>query len=85
MILTILIHSERKACGDWRGVRGKKERIMQEMIGYCGYNCHLCAARSEDPAVRQQLGLDDTPTVTASYIAMVADHLADAGGVHLGF
>ena len=26
-----------------------------EMIGYCGYNCHLCAARSEDPAVRQRL------------------------------
>jgi hypothetical protein len=25
------------------------------MIGYCGYNCHLCAARSEDPAVRQRL------------------------------
>ncbi|MBN1286350.1 MAG: DUF3795 domain-containing protein [Anaerolineae bacterium] len=28
---------------------------MTEMIGYCGYNCHLCAARSDDPAVRQQL------------------------------
>jgi hypothetical protein len=28
---------------------------MEEMIGYCGYNCHLCAARSEDPAVRQRL------------------------------
>jgi hypothetical protein len=28
---------------------------MQEMIGYCGYNCHLCAARSDDPAVRQKL------------------------------
>ncbi len=26
-----------------------------EMIGYCGYSCHLCAARSGDPAVRQQL------------------------------
>jgi hypothetical protein len=26
-----------------------------EMIGYCGYNCHLCAARSDDPAVRQKL------------------------------
>ena len=26
-----------------------------KMIGYCGYNCHLCAARSEDPAVRQKL------------------------------
>lgn len=25
------------------------------MIGYCGYNCHLCAARSDDPAVRQRL------------------------------
>ena len=24
---------------------------MTEMIGYCGYNCHLCAARSDDPAV----------------------------------
>lgn len=28
---------------------------MMEMIGYCGYNCHLCAARSDDPAVRQRL------------------------------
>ena len=28
---------------------------MEEMIGYCGYNCHLCAARSDDPAVRQEL------------------------------
>jgi hypothetical protein len=28
---------------------------MDEMIGYCGYNCHLCAARSEDPAIRQEL------------------------------
>lgn len=28
---------------------------MEEMIGYCGYNCHLCAARSDDPAVRQKL------------------------------
>jgi len=28
---------------------------MREMIGYCGYSCHLCAARSDDPAVRQRL------------------------------
>lgn len=28
---------------------------MDEMIGYCGYSCHLCAARSEDPAVRNRL------------------------------
>ena len=28
---------------------------MEERIGYCGYNCHLCAARSDDPAVRQRL------------------------------
>jgi hypothetical protein len=28
---------------------------MAEMIGYCGYSCHLCAARSDDPVVRQQL------------------------------
>ena len=28
---------------------------MTEMIGYCGYNCHLCAARSDDPAARQRL------------------------------
>ena len=28
---------------------------MTEMIGYCGYRCHLCAARSDDPAVRQKL------------------------------
>ena len=24
-------------------------------IGYCGYNCHLCAARSEDIEVRQKM------------------------------
>ena len=29
--------------------------MTEKMIGYCGYNCHLCAARSDDPAVRQQL------------------------------
>jgi Zn-finger protein len=28
---------------------------MAQMIGYCGYHCHLCAARSDDPAVRQKL------------------------------
>ncbi|MCP4536148.1 MAG: DUF3795 domain-containing protein [Chloroflexi bacterium] len=28
---------------------------MTKMIGYCGYNCHSCAARSDDPAVRQKL------------------------------
>ncbi len=28
---------------------------MDDMIGYCGYNCGSCAARSEDPAVRQEL------------------------------
>jgi hypothetical protein len=25
------------------------------MIGYCGYDCGLCAARSDDPEVRQRL------------------------------
>jgi len=29
--------------------------MSDEMIGYCGYNCHLCAARSDDPAIRQRL------------------------------
>jgi len=29
--------------------------MTEEMIGYCGYNCHLCAARSDDPTVRQQM------------------------------
>jgi len=28
---------------------------MPEMTGYCGYRCDLCAARSDDPAVRQKL------------------------------
>ena len=28
---------------------------VDKLIGYCGYNCHLCAARSEDIAVRQKL------------------------------
>ena len=27
----------------------------QEMLGYCGYNCHLCAARSDDASERQRL------------------------------
>jgi hypothetical protein len=25
------------------------------MIGYCGNNCHLCGARSDDPAIRQKV------------------------------
>ena len=25
------------------------------MIGYCGYNCHLCAARSDEMSVRQRM------------------------------
>ena len=29
--------------------------MNEEMFGYCGYNCGLCAARSDDPDVRQQL------------------------------
>ena len=28
---------------------------MSELIGYCGYNCHLCAARSDDAEVRQRM------------------------------
>ncbi len=28
---------------------------VDKLIGYCGYNCHLCAARSGDIAVRQKL------------------------------
>lgn len=28
---------------------------MEEMLGYCGYNCHLCAARSDDAELRQKL------------------------------
>ena len=28
---------------------------MKRIIGYCGYNCHLCAARSKDPATRAKL------------------------------
>ena len=26
-----------------------------KMIGYCGYNCYLCAARSEDENIRQKM------------------------------
>jgi hypothetical protein len=32
-----------------------REISMDEMIGYCGYSCHFCAARSDDPTVRQRL------------------------------
>jgi hypothetical protein len=28
---------------------------LSEMIGYCGYSCHLCAAQSKDPKTRQKL------------------------------
>jgi hypothetical protein len=28
---------------------------MEKMIGYCGYRCSMCGARSDDPAVRQKL------------------------------
>lgn len=28
---------------------------MGEMTGYCGYRCDICAARSDDPEVRQRL------------------------------
>ncbi len=28
---------------------------MDDMIGYCGYNCGGCAARSDDPEIRQKL------------------------------
>ena len=28
---------------------------MDEMIAYCGYSCHICAARSDDAEVRQRL------------------------------
>lgn len=28
---------------------------MKKMIGYCGYNCYLCAARSNDAKKRQKL------------------------------
>lgn len=30
-------------------------KIEDKMIGYCGYNCYLCAARSDDIEVRQKL------------------------------
>ncbi len=28
---------------------------MEELLGYCGYNCGICPARSDDPEVRQKL------------------------------
>jgi hypothetical protein len=28
---------------------------MSNLIGYCGYNCEVCAARSEDRELRQKL------------------------------
>jgi hypothetical protein len=28
---------------------------MKKLTGYCGYNCYLCAARSDDPQIRQKL------------------------------
>ena len=29
--------------------------MNEEMIGYCGYSCHMCAARSDDPDVIKKL------------------------------
>jgi hypothetical protein len=28
---------------------------MDNMIGYCGYNCGICAARSDDPSLKRKL------------------------------
>lgn len=28
---------------------------MKKLVGYCGYRCDLCAARSDDPEIRQKL------------------------------
>jgi hypothetical protein len=28
---------------------------MNEALGYCGYDCSACAARSDDPEIRQKL------------------------------
>jgi hypothetical protein len=30
-------------------------KIEDKMIGYCGYNCYLCAARSDDINLRQKM------------------------------
>ncbi len=30
-------------------------KIEDKMIGYCGYNCYLCAARSDDITLRQKM------------------------------
>ncbi|MFX0023315.1 MAG: DUF3795 domain-containing protein [Candidatus Hermodarchaeota archaeon] len=30
-------------------------KVNENMIGYCGYNCYLCAARSDDIKLRQKL------------------------------
>jgi hypothetical protein len=38
--------------------RREDDDIMKsedKTIGYCGYNCHLCAARSDDINVRRKL------------------------------
>lgn len=32
-----------------------EREAMEGVIGFCGYNCDLCAARPDDPAVRQKL------------------------------
>ena len=33
----------------------KPEKDEKKMLGRCGYRCDLCAARSDDPAVRQKM------------------------------
>jgi len=32
-----------------------KKSKNDKMIGYCGYNCYLCAARSNDRALREKM------------------------------
>jgi hypothetical protein len=55
---------------------------MDVMIGYCGYNCHLCAARSNDPAVRQKLV--DGKHLAASNFWPV-EHIPPSGAPKTGF
>lgn len=56
----LVIHENyNKTCVVFARLRNKIGEIYRDQrqgkVGYCGNNCHLCAARSENPAVRQKL------------------------------
>ena len=60
----------------------KMAEEVDKLIGYCGYNCHLCAARSEDIAVRQKMvdawrNIQDIKTIQQKMFIVLAARMRD--------